>query len=658
MKVCRSISICNSNFRLIAAFIILIAISVPGLARSFKIKRQPVASVDITGNRAFTDGKLKSFLYTKSNHWYNLFSKRKVSISNLIYDVQQLERFYARNGFLYTKAAYTAHLVGDDSSWVEVEFDIVEGRKVFAESLAVDGGLPKINRSLGKYLNKIKIGQPVNNEAVQALVLNIKNVYADNAYPLANVVSSYEFPHDSTNALIRITIDPGLYILNGKITIVRDTTGSTRESTIRRELLVKTGQPYDRRKVVESQQRLYSTGLLRFVTLRRTLEIDTVSADTAYNDLRLVIAERRPNFVSFKAGATGQDPDFNALLIASASWGNRNLWGTGRKLILTGSSSAQLTNVRDTLTFKELFSKPRLKLVRNSVDLNYVEPWFLNYRLPLAVTAIYEPRNWNILIDKYYDRWSGELSLSRELNRYTNIRLSARAEFVKIKGLQTNEKELIQNGNLQIRRRLSLYGQRDTRDNILAPQKGSYSYSYVDYVGGIFGGDYSYVKGEFYWSRFNNFSGSNILATRINFGALSEMKANGSNSDDRFTLGGAKSIRGFKENGLGPRWTQADGIDSTSTLFNQPKGGKLMLMANIELRRPLFWRFGGTAFVDVGNVFYDIEDFRPDKLEITPGLGLQFFTPIGPIRLDRAVVAQKQFDLEAGAWHLTILYAF
>jgi outer membrane protein insertion porin family len=248
--------------------------------------------------------------------------------------------------------------------------------------------------------------------------------------------------------------------------------------------------------------------------------------------------------------------------------------------------------------------------------------------------------------------------LARELNRYTNIRLTARAEFVKIHGLNIDEKELIQSGNLQIRRRLSLYGQRDTRDNILAPQKGSYSYTYVDYVGGIFGGDYSYVKSEFYWSRFNNFSGANILASRINIGALYEMKTNGSNADDRFTLGGAKSIRGFKENDMGVKWTLADGIDSTSSLFMQPKGGKLMLMVNLELRRPLFWRFGGTAFVDIGNVFYDVDDFKLERIEATPGLGLQFFTPIGPIRLDRAVQSQKELDLEAGAWHLTILYAF
>jgi outer membrane protein assembly factor BamA len=216
-------------------------------------------------------------------------------------------------------------------------------------------------------------------------------------------------------------------------------------------------------------------------------------------------------------------------------------------------------------------------------------------------------------------------------------------------------------GDNTIRRRLSFYGQRDTRDNLLVPQRGSYSYVSVDYVGHYLGGDFSYIKSEFYWSRFKASLGENIIASRFRIGALKELGEKvgddeRSSPDDRFTLGGANTVRGFSENYLGPKWTLED--NAPVEQIGLPKGGKLMLLANLELRRPLFWRFGGAAFVDVGNVFYNFDDIKISRIETTTGLGLHFFTPIGPIRLDGAVRVKKEFDLGEGRLHLTILYAF
>ena len=83
-----------------------------------------------------------------------------------------------------------------------------------------------------------------------------------------------------------------------------------------------------------------------------------------------------------------------------------------------------------------------------------------------------------------------------------------------------------------------------------------------------------------------------------------------------------------------------------------------MMVGNLEIRRPLFWRFGGTAFVDAGNTYSRLEQITPLSVAFSSGLGLQFFTPIGPLRLDYAVRLKKEFDLSAGNIHLSILYAF
>ncbi len=654
------------NIRLLAVTIFVLLFTITGFGQNARLRKKRVNNIEIKGNRVFSEGKIKSMLFTKEKKWYAFLSKRKYSESDVKYDIETIRKFYGRNGYPFTRATGVAMLSPKDTSKVQVTFTIDEGKKVYLSSVQIRGGLPRINTQLKDYIQKIKTGEPINTELIKASVYRIKNLYADNAYPIADVSSELEYSPDSSYVDVAFLINPGTYVLNGDIEIAREGSDKSKEFILRRELVIEKGKPYDRRKMIESQQRLYSTGLLRFVTLRRTLGLKEIESDTSVTDFRLVINERKPLFINGKIGA-GQDDDFGAVFSTSASVGHRNLWGTGRKLILTGSISLQFTqrgeeNV-DSLEFKDLFSKSfwrdiKLQTVKNAVELDYVEPWFLGYRMPLSLSTEYKIRNKNPLIGKFYDQISGEMQLSRELNLHTNISFSARVEFVDIHDIKSDEQEIYRkNGDNSIRRRLSFYGQRDTRDNLLAPQKGIFSYVALDYVGDVLGGDFSYIKGEFYWSGYKNLDGSNILAMRFNTGVLEELAIDGSSSDDRFTLGGAKTIRGFAENDLGVKWGLPD-VDSTQSLYGQPKGGKLMMLANLELRRTLFWRFGGTAFLDAGNVFYNVKEFKLNRIELVGGLGIQFFTPIGPIRLDRGVRIRKPFDLADGATHLTILYAF
>jgi outer membrane protein insertion porin family len=654
------------NFKVFVSLLIIISISSSASAGKFSFTRQPIEKVEINGNLTFTDSHLKSFLLTKENRWFNIFGKRRISQTNLIVDSGQIERFYGREGFLFTKVTPSANFYKSDSAKAVVTFNVVEGKRVYADKLEIVGGLPKLNSSLDKFTKKIKINEPVNDDAVKAAGQAIRDFYGDNGYALAKVEQNYLFSADSAKAIIKYAIAESSLVYNGDITIAREGRPVTDDNIMFRELRTKKGSIYNRSLNIESQQRLYSTGLLKFVALKRTGDLRFDDAQERWvTDFRLVISERKPNFVNFRTGVE-QDPDFNSVFTTSASWGNRSLWGSGRKLIMNVSNSLKLIangtgNEPDTTgpsSFADLFSIHSIEPVKWAIGLNYVEPWFLGYRMPLTMAILYEPRNKNPIINKYYDRVSGEPSLAREINRYTNIKFSGKVEFVNIHDVSAADQEYFrQEGDNSVRRQLSFYGQRDTRDNILIPQRGSYSYFSFDFVGNFLGGDFSFVKSEFYWSRFNRLFGDNIVASRFRIGVLKEMGATGgSSADDRFTLGGANTVRGYAENSLGPKWTAADSV--AADLIGLPKGGKLMLLGNLEIRRSLFWRFGGAAFTDIGSVSYDMKDFKLNKIESSAGFGLHFFTPIGPIRFDWAVRLKKQLDLGESGWDLAILYAF
>ena len=115
---------------------------------------------------------------------------------------------------------------------------------------------------------------------------------------------------------------------------------------------------------------------------------------------------------------------------------------------------------------------------------------------------------------------------------------------------------------------------------------------------------------------------------------------------DRFFAGGANTLRGYVERHLGP----LEG--------GKPIGGNLLFLSNIELRRQLFWRFGITAFFDSGYLWRNIEDFHWRSVRASIGAGLQFFTPVGPLRVEYGYKLREEEDSKRGVFHLSLLYAF
>lgn len=651
------------NFKYSCIFLLVILLTVGVEARKFSYRRQIVKRVEIEGNHYFADNQIKPLMLTKANHWYNLLSRHRLSRLNVETDEIYIKRFYSQRGYLFTTVEATADYFEDDSSNAIVKFHIDEGKRVYVNSLSVAGGEESINSQLPKLLEKIIVNEPVNNDAVVAAAQRIRDFYADNGYPLVSVKYNYDYIGDSTWTAVAFQIAESSLVINGNINIIQEGESRSKQKAIRREMTIKSGELFSRAKNIESQQNLYSTGLYKSVDLKRVGDIRSNGSDTAITDLELRVVGRKNNYINYSLGI-GQQQYFNAMLSvlqSSIGIGTRNLWGFGRKLEFSARTSHQLAKKNEdvrVIKFKDLFSDLRLKPVTNSVGASYTEPWFMGLRMPLSIGVVYEISTKNPIIDKYYDKVSTEISVLRRVDKYTSLRFAQRFEYVSIQGVGDQEAAILRlEGQNSMRRRFAVYGQRDTRDNIFVTQAGSYSYLSLDYVGHYLGGDFGFIKTEFSWSRYRLIGKTNIFATRFRIGALEELGADGrSSTEDRFTLGGAKTVRGFAENQIGPKWTAADGVGAS--LIGNAKGGRLLILGNMEIRRPLFWRLGGSAFIDAGNVYEEIKTAKFDGIVTSAGLGLQFFTLVGPINFEYGFKLQRELDLQEGSYHLTILYAF
>lgn len=58
------------------------------------------------------------------------------------------------------------------------------------------------------------------------------------------------------------------------------------------------------------------------------------------------------------------------------------------------------------------------------------------------------------------------------------------------------------------------------------------------------------------------------------------------------------------------------------------------LLANLELRFPIYWKFGGEIFLDAGQLWSDYSALNILSMRYTSGFGITFATPLGPARVD------------------------
>ncbi|WP_457567501.1 BamA/OMP85 family outer membrane protein [Desulfurobacterium sp.] len=186
----------------------------------------------------------------------------------------------------------------------------------------------------------------------------------------------------------------------------------------------------------------------------------------------------------------------------------------------------------------------------------------------------------------------------------------------------------------------------DKRDSFSIPTRGYRFYLKLSYTGGFLGGDADYFLSELKLLRLKRIRKNFVVALRAGTGYIKPFGA-GVPIQDRFYLGGAESIRGYKYGTISP-------LDSSGNYV----GGDFYSLASLELRYTFFKEFQLALFCDAGDVFPEASDFTFNGWYSSVGAGFRYLTPVGPLRLDYGYKLKPIEGQGRGRFHLSFGFPF
>ncbi len=616
----------------------LYAVTLPREKLRLLSKRPKVAEIVIEGNHSFSAGKIKSKMYTKEDGFWQsigLMRANRFGKLNLNRDELLLEYFYRTQGFDDADVSIDFEPVKGNEEEVRIIVHIDEGIRYRVGDVEITGNLGAQGYQATQAINPMRKAKYFNGYLLEQTRQDIKTVYANNGYPYAKIETfKTKNPADSTID-VEYRVARNQLVLFGPLHI--DSTLTTKREVFKREMAFKRGDIYRREKFIESQERLIRTNLFNFVSLNTP---DTMSTlDSLMPPFYVTAVERPPRYINVGIGAA-QAKEANVSWNTSATLGSRNIKGTARKVSF--STSAILT-YQDSL------------VVRPQFEFDYTEPYLLRQRLPLIVTFKFQPLAPSLVQSYNIRTISIDATAIREFSLITRLSASLNYEEVNISVdgstlTPADLEQLRKEEGISVDRRFILQLERDTRPILsrFNPASGSYTLYRGEYVGGILGGDDDFVKLLWSWSRYKRLGTNSVFATRLRFGWVHEFgKSTDVPSRERFYLGGAYTIRGFPENEFGPK--SPDG----STI-----GGKVIGLLNLEVRKPIVYNFWGSIFTDAGFNELGFAALKFKSPAVTTGFGLEYMSPVGPLRIDYGQRTSINGYKSGGQFHFGILYAF
>jgi outer membrane protein insertion porin family len=222
-----------------------------------------VRAINILGNSHYSDERLRKEMYTRQAGGFLGFLKSNDTYDpdRLAADQQKLRAFYLTEGYADFRVVQAlAELTPDRRDFV-ITYVVDEGPRYRFGTIQADSALRDFPNAQVLQIAKLKAGTWFNAKAVEDAVTNLNEAAGNLGYAFADINPAYD--RDSEKRLMNLTIrvnpTPRVYV--ERIDVTGNT--NTRDKVIRREFRLNEGDAFSALKVKRSQDRIQSLGFFQ-----------------------------------------------------------------------------------------------------------------------------------------------------------------------------------------------------------------------------------------------------------------------------------------------------------------------------------------------------------------------------------------------------------
>jgi outer membrane protein insertion porin family len=613
-------------------------------------KASKIRHINIVGNKRFTDAEIMEEFEAKTTNWLSWYKRDDQYAKEKIQgDLEKLRAFYLDRGYVDFEVESTQVTISPDRRNIYITANVTEGEVYKIRDTKLTGTFiigqdalePLIFTQKGDIFSRKRLEQT--SEAIKGVLANVGYAFAE-VSPVPDI--------DKVKREVGLTffVNPGKRVYVRRVTFTGNT--KTQDEVLRREMRQFEGGWFSQAAVDRSKVRLQRLGYFQDVTV----ETPKVAGTDDQVDIEISVKERQVGNFQFGFGYAAAQG-----LITNISLQQENFLGKGNRVgfavsnsVFSKSFTVSYFNPYWTdegvsrgfnLNFRDSSYGQRDNLANyqsNTIDASTV------FSVPVTET---DRINFQIGVDQNKLRLTNNLQTPDVFldffNKNGGARLCNPSQAISVvdETIVFGPEELLSRcADYQ-----SLRGQvgwaRDTRNRFFVPTAGSYARIGAEVTLPLSDLRYYKLSGEY--QKFFPITNSFVLMSKTELGLGKPYDSTrGFPFFENFYGGGSRSVRGFRDNTLGPRYLVPGTTNALSTpeeIRNNsfPIGGALSVSQSLELLVPTPFAKDAesvrlAAFIDAGQVFKDVGSFDVDELRYSAGISVQWQSPVAPIIINWA----------------------
>ncbi len=571
-------------------------------------KAAKIRHINVVGNETFTDEEIREEFELDTTNWLSWYRRDdQYSREKLSGDLEKLRAFYLDRGYVDFDIESTQVSVSPDRRNVYLTANVNEGEVYTVGDVRLTGKFI-VDEATLRRLVVINKGETFSRKNLEQSSEYIKKLLGNFGYAFAEVSPLPQVDRDKRIVDITLLVEPGKRVYVRRINF--EGNSKTVDEVLRREMRQFEGGWFNQAALDRSKIRLERLGFFKTVTV----ETPKVAGTDDQVDVNIKVEEQQTGNFQFGVGYSELQ---GAILSVALSFDN--FLGTGNRVGFAVSNNS---------VFKRF-------------DASYFNPYYTDDGISRGFNVSYRELDSQQANIASYTSDVGQVGVNYgiPLSEFDRINFRLAADHTKIEifpGLTPDEyiPFVLDNRTFNsLRFEASWF--RDSRNRFFSPTDGALTRLTAELT--LPPSEIEYYKVSAQYQRYFPLTKAFTLMVNgeLNYGdAFGGDKKNlGLPFWENYYSGGVRSVRGFRDNTLGPR------LNSGGELL--PVGGAMSVIGNVEFLFPTPFAKGADTirlgwFLDVGNVYRDIDDFDAGELRYSTGLTMQWRAPVGPIIINLA----------------------